>query len=61
MRSILLLILRCQMYFAASGAEAWTSIIGTMDLAELYYRAVNLIEIHADEQRVKDLLKFWKG
>jgi hypothetical protein len=55
-----LLILERQMYFAASSAETWTSIIGTMDLALLYYKTLDLIELRANEQWVKDLLKFWK-
>jgi hypothetical protein len=55
-----LLILERQMYFAASSAETWTSVIGTMDLALLYYKPLDLIELRANEQWVKDLLKFWK-
>ena len=38
----------------------WTDIIGSMDLTNLYYRAVDLIETNAQEQWVKDLLQFWK-
>ncbi|OAX39646.1 hypothetical protein K503DRAFT_865273 [Rhizopogon vinicolor AM-OR11-026] len=57
-RNILYVI--CQISFSVSSAEAWTSVIGTMDLAELYYKSLDLVELYADEQWVKDLLKFWK-
>ncbi|KAG1759637.1 hypothetical protein EDD22DRAFT_955715 [Suillus occidentalis] len=50
----------CQMYFTASNAESWTPVIGAMDLGDLYYRAVDIIQDSADQQWVKDLMKFWK-
>jgi hypothetical protein len=31
-----------------------------MNLNDLYYTAVDLLETHADEQWVKDLMQFWK-
>jgi hypothetical protein len=31
-----------------------------MNLDDLYYTAVDLLETHADEQWVKDLMQFWK-
>ncbi|KAG2142743.1 uncharacterized protein EDB93DRAFT_1105419 [Suillus bovinus] len=49
-----------QMYFVACNGESWTSEVGTMNLNDLYYTAVDLLETHADEQWVKDLLQFWK-
>jgi hypothetical protein len=49
-----------QMYFTASNAESWTPVIGAMDLGDLYYRAVDIVQDNADQQWVKDLMKFWK-
>jgi hypothetical protein len=48
------------MYFTASNAESWTPVIGAMDLGDLYYRAVDIVQDNADQQWVKDLMKFWK-
>lgn len=48
------------MYFVACNGESWTPEVGTMNLDHLYYTAVDLLETHADEQWVKDLLQFWK-
>ncbi|KAG1833249.1 hypothetical protein DFJ58DRAFT_918104 [Suillus subalutaceus] len=31
-----------------------------MDLGDLYYRAVDIVQDNADQQWVKDLMKFWK-
>ncbi|KAG1857769.1 hypothetical protein F4604DRAFT_1931249 [Suillus subluteus] len=50
----------CQMYFTASNAESWTPVIRAMDLGDLYYRAVDIIQDNADQQWVKDLMEFWK-
>ncbi|KAG1798006.1 hypothetical protein EV424DRAFT_1648295 [Suillus variegatus] len=50
----------CQMYFAASNAESWTPAIGAMDLGDLYYRAIDIVHDNAEQQWVKDLMKFWK-
>ncbi|KAG1755335.1 hypothetical protein EDD22DRAFT_957388 [Suillus occidentalis] len=49
-----------QIYFVACNAESWTPEVGTMNLDDLYYTAVDLLETHADEQWVKDLMQFWK-
>ncbi|KAG1728944.1 hypothetical protein EDD22DRAFT_410910 [Suillus occidentalis] len=50
-----------QMYFVASNAESWTSEIGSMNLEEMYYTAVDLLlGEHAEDEWVKDLLQFWK-
>ncbi|KAG1878187.1 hypothetical protein F4604DRAFT_1923747 [Suillus subluteus] len=49
-----------QMYFVACNGESWTPEVSTMNLDDLYYSAVDLLETHADEQWVKDLLQFWK-
>lgn len=49
-----------QMYFAASNAESWTPAIGAMDLGDLYYRAIDIVHDNAEQQWVKDLMKFWK-
>ncbi|KAG2030021.1 hypothetical protein BDR03DRAFT_987376 [Suillus americanus] len=49
-----------QMYFVACNGESWTPEVGTMNLDDLYYTAVDLLEMHADEQWVKNLLQFWK-
>lgn len=49
-----------QIYFVACNAESWTPEVGTMNLDDLYYTAVDLLETHADEQWVKDLIQFWK-
>jgi hypothetical protein len=49
------------MYFVASNAESWTSEIGSMNLEEMYYTAVDLLlGEHAEDEWVKDLLQFWK-
>lgn len=48
------------MYFAASNAESWTPAIGAMDLGDLYYRAIDIVHDNAEQQWVKDLMKFWK-
>jgi hypothetical protein len=48
------------MYFTASNAELWTPVIRAMDLGDLYYRAVDIIQDNTDQQWVKDLMKFWK-
>ncbi|KAG2126349.1 uncharacterized protein EDB93DRAFT_1109683 [Suillus bovinus] len=50
----------CQMSFAASNAESWTPAIGAMDLGDLYYRAIDIVHDNAEQQWVKDLMKFWK-
>ncbi|KAG2061334.1 hypothetical protein BDR06DRAFT_966320 [Suillus hirtellus] len=49
-----------QMYFVACNGESWMPEVGTMNLDDLYYTVVDLLETHADEQWVKDLLQFWK-
>ncbi|KAG1896987.1 uncharacterized protein F5891DRAFT_1192401 [Suillus fuscotomentosus] len=50
-----------QMYFVACNAESWTSEVGSMNLEEVYYTAVDLLlREHAEDQWVKDLLQFWK-
>ncbi|KAG2343371.1 hypothetical protein BDR05DRAFT_948160 [Suillus weaverae] len=50
-----------QMYFVACNAESWTSEVGSMNLEEMYYTAVDLLlGEHAEDQWVEDLLQFWK-
>ncbi|KAG1888302.1 hypothetical protein F4604DRAFT_1674670 [Suillus subluteus] len=49
-----------QMYFVVCNGESWTPEVGTMNLDNLYYTGVDLLETHADEQWAKDLLQFWK-
>ncbi|KAG2349245.1 hypothetical protein BDR05DRAFT_944332 [Suillus weaverae] len=50
-----------QMYFFACNAESWTSEVGSMNLEEMYYTAVDLLlGEHAEDQWVEDLLQFWK-
>ncbi|KAG2035903.1 hypothetical protein BDR03DRAFT_1012198 [Suillus americanus] len=50
-----------QMYFVACSAESWTSEVGSMNLEEMYYTAIDLLlGEHAEDQWVEDLLQFWK-
>ncbi|KIJ59587.1 hypothetical protein HYDPIDRAFT_118341 [Hydnomerulius pinastri MD-312] len=49
-----------QIYFTLSNEESWTTVIGTVDLADMYYTVVDMVERKSEEQWVKDLLEFWK-
>ncbi|KAF9231807.1 hypothetical protein BU15DRAFT_68018 [Melanogaster broomeanus] len=49
-----------QIYFTLSNEESWTTMIGTVDLTDMYYTVVDMIERKADERWVKDLMEFWK-
>jgi hypothetical protein len=48
------------MYFVACNAESWTPEVGAMNLDDLYYTTVDLLETRADDQWVKELLEFWR-
>ncbi|KIJ09952.1 hypothetical protein PAXINDRAFT_157757 [Paxillus involutus ATCC 200175] len=49
-----------QAYFTMSNEETWTSNVGTVDLADMYYTVVDMIERKSEELWVKELLDFWK-
>ncbi|KAG1775590.1 hypothetical protein EV702DRAFT_1199060 [Suillus placidus] len=48
-----------QMYFVACNAESWTPEVSTMNLDDLYYTAVDLLEMHADEQWKESVVLFF--
>ncbi|KAF9245748.1 hypothetical protein BU15DRAFT_70818 [Melanogaster broomeanus] len=49
-----------QIYFTLSNEESWATMIGTVDLTDMYYSVVDMIERKSDERWVKDLMEFWK-
>ncbi|KIJ06887.1 hypothetical protein PAXINDRAFT_19909 [Paxillus involutus ATCC 200175] len=49
-----------QAYFTMSNEETWTSNVGTVNLADMYYTVVDMIERKSEELWVKELLDFWK-
>ncbi|KAF9220534.1 hypothetical protein BS17DRAFT_769318 [Gyrodon lividus] len=50
-----------QIYYTMSTEESWTSMISTVNLADMFYAIVELVEQKSDEQWVKDLMEFWKN
>ncbi|KAF9237847.1 hypothetical protein BU15DRAFT_75649 [Melanogaster broomeanus] len=40
--------------------ESWTTVTGTVDLTDMYYTVVDMIERKSDERWVKDLMQFRK-
>ncbi|KAF9244073.1 hypothetical protein BU15DRAFT_71644 [Melanogaster broomeanus] len=49
-----------QIYFTLSNEESWATMIGTVDLTDMYYSVVDMIKRKSDERWVKDLMEFWK-
>ncbi|KAF9230103.1 hypothetical protein BU15DRAFT_69484 [Melanogaster broomeanus] len=49
-----------QIYFTLSNEESWTTVTGTVDLTDMYYTVVDMIERKSDERWVKDLMQFRK-
>ncbi|KIK80937.1 hypothetical protein PAXRUDRAFT_28020 [Paxillus rubicundulus Ve08.2h10] len=50
-----------QIYYTMNTKELCTSMIGMVDLADMFYVVVDLVEQKSDEQWVKDLMEFWKN
>ncbi|KAF9231700.1 hypothetical protein BU15DRAFT_82089 [Melanogaster broomeanus] len=47
-----------QIYFILSNEESRTTVTGTVDLTDMYYTVVDMIERKSDERWVKDLMQF---